>query len=97
MVNKMDDSNTMHCVFLNEEGIAIFTRLYKDLLRDSEIIDCHDIQFASPFYLEAKALFQNNLPFNVRVQSSIHLLIPHNFVKLVVLDKQDIPLGFVQG
>ena len=92
----MTKPSTIQCVFLNERGIVALSHLSGAYLRDNKILDCHEVDAGHPRYLKVKAQLQHDLPLDVLAETLVHLLIPHEFVDVIVLNKPDIPLGFGQ-
>ena len=93
----MEKSTNIQCVFLNDRGIVALSHLGDNYLRDQKILDCHEVDAGHHRYLKVKAQLQHDLPSDILAETLAHLLIPHEFVDLVVIDKPDIPLGFVQA
>jgi len=92
----MDKSSSIQCVFLNDRGIKALSHLSDVYLREGNILDCHDILYGNSIYLEVKAQPQRELPYDALSKILVHLLIPHGFVDVIVLDEPDIHRGFVQ-
>ena len=89
-------SKRIQSVFLNKAGVMALSHLSNTYLRDNNILDCHEVDAGHHYYLKVKAQLQRNLPPDVLIDTLASLLIPHQFVDLVVLEIEDTPVGFVQ-
>ena len=92
----MNKYTVEHSVFLNERGIEALSHLGDIYLRDNHILDCVEAPINTPHYLEVKIHMQGKYDLLPPGEGLVHLLIPHDFVSLVVLDKPSNPVGFVQ-
>lgn len=92
----MDKVVKTQAVFLNEHGIKALSYLGNVYLRDRRILDCHEVDAEHHRYLKVKAQLQRDLPPDILADTLAYLLIPHDFVDLIVVDEPDIPLGFAQ-
>ena len=78
-------------LFLNAEGIEALTHL-EDYMRDGGVMDCSEISVEDR-YVEAKVKLQNEYGKALNIEA--HLLIPHHFIDLVVLNEvKRKPIGF---
>ena len=87
-------SKNTQCVCLNENGVKALRHLAELYVRDGNILDCHEIKIDQPRYLEAKLRPQRDYPEEMMEASLAHVLVPHEFVSLIVLDEPNIPVGF---
>lgn len=78
------------CIFLSDDGAKALEHLSTIFFRNKNVLDCAEVHFGGQ-YLEAKLVAQHE-PF--RSLKPCHVLIPHHFVTLVVLDQPQKLIGF---
>lgn len=77
-------------LFLNAAGVEALAHL-ANYMRDGGVMDCTHVSVEGP-YVEAKVKLQGEVGSKLGIEA--HLLVPHHFISLVVLDEVKRPIGF---